>query len=395
MLTTVAVQNYRSLQDLVLPLAPLTVVTGANGSGKTGLYRSLQMIAAMARDGAVGALAAEGGLGSVLYAGPDGARVADRSGRIQGRVGKAPVALRLGFTGEDLGYAVDFGLPVGAPPGGTKFVQDPEIKNETIWAAPVLRPSTVLVERGGPLLRARDEDDRGRLQVLHRNLAPYRSILTHAIDPVRAPEPVLLADRLREWRFYDSVRTDRHAPARVPRPGTRTPVLASDGSDVAAALQTILENGDDQELRAAVDAAFPGSRVEIAVNDGLFEVQLWQRGVLRPLRAVELSDGTLRYLLWAAALLTLRPPELMVLNEPETSLHPDLLPALGALIAQAAGRCQVLVITHARALVAGIAAAAEALDVRTAAAELIKTDGRTAVADQGLLDGPSWRWPSR
>ena len=41
-------------------------------------------------------------------------------------------------------------------------------------------------------------------------------------------------------------------------------------------------------------------------------------GLLRPLRGAELSDGTLRYLLWVAALLTPRPPELLVLNEPET-----------------------------------------------------------------------------
>ena len=60
-----------------------------------------------------------------------------------------------------------------------------------------------------------------------------------------------------------------------------------------------------------------------------------QPGMLRPLRTAELSDGTLRFLMWAVALLTPRPPPLMVLNEPETSLHPDLLPALGALIARA------------------------------------------------------------
>ena len=52
---------------------------------------------------------------------------------------------------------------------------------------------------------------------------------------------------------------------------------------------------------------------------------------------------TLRYILWVAALLTPRPPELMVLNEPETSLHPDLLPALARLITFAAEHSQVWV----------------------------------------------------
>src|SRR5881398_3067509 len=75
-----------------------------------------------------------------------------------------------------------------------------------------------------------------------------------------------------------------------------------------------------------------------------------QHGILRALDAAELSDGTLRYLLWIAALLTPRPPALMVLNEPETSLHPDLLPPLARLIAQAAERSQIIVVTHAAQL---------------------------------------------
>ncbi|MFN2646180.1 MAG: AAA family ATPase [Burkholderiales bacterium] len=40
-----------------------------------------------------------------------------------------------------------------------------------------------------------------------------------------------------------------------------------------------------------------------------------QDGLLRPLRAAEFSDGTLRYLLWIAALLTPRPPSVLVLGE--------------------------------------------------------------------------------
>ena len=88
----------------------------------------------------------------------------------------------------------------------------------------------------------------------------------------------------------------------------------------------------------------------MAVHDGLFELQLHQRGMLRPLRAAELSDGTLRFLLWAAALLSPQPPSLMVLNEPETSLHPDLVRPLASLIRAAANQTQVVVVTHSSAM---------------------------------------------
>ena len=107
-------------------------------------------------------------------------------------------------------------------------------------------------------------------------------------------------------------------------------MLGDDGHDLAAALQTIRAIGDAEALAAAVDDAFPGSTVSVCLTDAWFAVEMQQHGLLRPLGAGELSDGTLRYLLWVAALLTPRPPQLLVLNEPETSLHPDLLPALAA-----------------------------------------------------------------
>ncbi|MDC7806336.1 AAA family ATPase [Luteimonas sp BLCC-B24] len=83
-------------------------------------------------------------------------------------------------------------------------------------------------------------------------------------------------------------------------------------------------------------------------------MQFRQHGLLRPLSAAELSDGMLRHLLWIAALHTSRPPPLRVLNEPETSLHPDLLPALARLITAAAKRTQVRVVSHASRLIAAL-----------------------------------------
>ena len=81
----------------------------------------------------------------------------------------------------------------------------------------------------------------------------------------------------------------------------------------------------------AIDDAFPRSTIDIEVQSGHFELVMRQHGLLRPLR----TAGTLRWhravSALAAALLTPRPPELLVLNEPETSLHEELLaPLAGA-----------------------------------------------------------------
>jgi predicted ATPase len=268
------------------------------------------------------------------------------------------------------------------------FGSDPEIKAESVWAGPVLRPAATLAERGASgAVRVRA--DGGGWYRPPGFLKPFDSMLSQAADPQRAPELLVLRERIRSWRFYDHMRTDAQAPARTAQIGTRTPVLSHDGADLAAALQTIREIGDAEALEEAVGRAFPGSRVEITAAGGRFELALRQPGLQRPLRAAELSDGTLRYLLWAAALLTPRPPELLVLNEPETSLHPDLIGPLAGLITAASARTQVIVVTHSQPLVTAFR------DSPATVLKLIKEDGRTLLDGQGVLDEPAWHWPSR
>ena len=384
MLTAVAVEGYRSLRSLVLPLERLSVVTGANGSGKSNLYRVLRLLAAVARDGAVAALAAEGGLPSTLWAGPETISGGMRRGEVpvQGTVRSGPVALRLGFASDTLGYAVDLGLPL---PATTMFGRDPEIKAEAVWHGPYLRPAGLLAERRGPTLRIRGDDGWERHDY---RLPPWASMLSEAADPRSAPELLAVRDDLRSWRFFDSVRADADAPARRAAVGTRTPVLAADGADLAAALQTIREAGSGDRLDAAIERAFPGSRLSVEDQDGRFALRLSQPGLLRPLGAAELSDGTLRFLIWVAALLSTRPAPFLVLNEPETSLHPSLFPALADLILDATADSQLLVVSHSEALVARLADSALVHTLR-------KETGETRVEGLAPLEQPPWHWPSR
>ena len=387
MLTTLAIANYRSLRNLIVPLRQLNLVTGPNGSGKSSVYRALRLLAETAQGGVIPSLAREGGLQSTLWAGPEklGAAVKRGEHRIEGTLRKQRVNLQLGFAGDDFGYAIDLGLP---SPSKSAFALDPEIKTESVWAGPILRPATLLVERRAWVVRTRNGD--GEWETLSYQLASFDSMMSQFADPRNAPELLMLREQIRSWRFYDHFRTDVDAPARLPQVGTHTPILSNDGSDLAAALQTIMEIGNPVALDDAVADAFPGSSISVSNLEGRFEIAMHQHGLLRPLKAAELSDGTLRYLLWIAALLTPRPPGLLVLNEPETSLHPDLLPALGRLIASAAERSQVLVVTHASKLIGVLEEQAECNSVR-----LEKEFGETRIVGTGKFDQPLWRWASR
>jgi len=310
MLHTLAIENYRSLRSIVVPLGKLNVIKGVNGSGKSNLYKALRLLADTAGGGIVSSLAREGGLKSTFWAGPEKLSREMRTGRVpvQGTARKEAVRLKLGFSGEDFGYCITMGLPA---PSQSEFALDPEIKRECIWSGPVCKPERVLVDRSGPSVRARTEKG---WQTLADGLGLFETIFVQIADPNNAPEVLLLRETIRSWRFYDQLRTDADAPSRIPKLGTRTPVLGHDGGDLAAAIQTIIEVGDVDAVTEAINFAFPGASLNIATQpDGRFAIEFHQNGLLRPLSGAELSGGTLRYLLWLVALLTPRPPSMMVL----------------------------------------------------------------------------------
>jgi len=387
---TIAIHGYRSLRELVLPLGRLTVITGPNGSGKSSVYRSLRLLADVAQNAVIASLAREGGLSSTFWAGPETIAKSVRRGEhpIEPLSYRNAASLKLGFGSDAYGYSIDLGYPPPPPPT-TMFLLDPRVKRECIWHGPVYRKASALVDRRNNLVAlsgARDES----MVVLTQQLADTDSMLASIADPERAPEMLAVRESVRGGRFYDHFRTDADAPARAAQIGTFSPVLHHDGCNLAAALQTILEIRPDDALAATLNDAFPGSRLFVEDRNGRFELQLQQHGLLRPLSAAELSDGTLRFLLWTAALLTPRPPELMVLNEPETSLHPDLLPALARLILAAAGQTQVIVVSHAQVLIEQLTADSLCTRLR-----LQKDFGETTLEGATLLNTPKWAWPTR
>jgi predicted ATPase len=131
MLKTLAISNYRSLRDFVMPLGPLNLITGPNGSGKSNVYRALRLLADTARGGVIASLAREGGISSTLWAGPESFSAAVKRGDrvVENTMRKEPVALRLGFQSDEFSYAIDLGLPV---PSDSAFGRDPVIKTESI-----------------------------------------------------------------------------------------------------------------------------------------------------------------------------------------------------------------------------------------------------------------------
>jgi predicted ATPase len=339
MIRKIHVEGYRSIKKVHIELKAINVLTGPNGCGKSNLYNSLVLIGRAVEGRLARAIAEEGGTPSVFWAGPEGIRYTRK---------KPPKRVVLGFEEDDYAYELQLGLPaLNELALGTMFGLDPRVKEERIWPTGGSE-RTLMLKRDEPTAWLRNAE--GSMVTYPFKISKHESVLSQIIDPHLYPEISHLRGRVLGWRFYHQFRTDAGSPLRQPQIGVQTPVLSQDGSDLAAALQTILEIGDNEALRDAVSNAFGGASIGIEASDTIFQLKLQIPGILRPLDARELSDGQIRYLCLCAALLSPRPPSLLALNEPETSLHPDLIEPLAQLIVRASRDTQLWITTHSQGL---------------------------------------------
>jgi predicted ATPase len=361
-------RGYRSLQSIAYPMSGLDVFVGANGVGKTNLYRALELLQSAAANTLALELAKEGGLLSALWA---GRRRRGEQPELKLEVGLAdPQKTREGAVAYR--YEVTVGFPQKVSTAA--FLNEPQIKEEAVSYVGGARPVR-LVERKNRSVMARAED--GRPAAIDIDLLDSETVLGRLEDPSRYPELDAIRRTLLQWRFYHSLRTDAASPLRQACPAIATPALASDGSNLAAVFATLAHiRGDTTDLDAAIDLAFPGAALEIPEPESVASFAMrFPEFPQREFAAQELSDGTLRFLALAGALLAYRLPPFIALNEPEASLHPDLMKPLAGLIARAATRTQLWLVTHSTALAAAVVESG-AGKVRT----VLKAEGATEIA---------------
>lgn len=256
-----------------------------------------------------------------------------------------------------------------------------------------------------------------QIKVLDSDIEAIDSSLNRSIFDVlneyeRSAEENYLKSDIASWRFYDHFRLDKDSPIRKPQVLTYTPVLDHDGHNLVSAIKTIQQSPNSELFDQVISDAFPGAYICIGhefysdvirgkhlkggdVIRGEYlrvgdEIYIRYEGLNRTLAAYELSDGTLRFILWAAALLTPQPPTLMVINKPELSLHEDLLPALANLIIHASKQTQIIVITHSIDLSVRLNK-----ENNCNAIHLEKKLGKTEIRDQDIYDLPNWKWPDQ
>ena len=329
-LTDLLVKNYRSVRNAWLKLPRVTVIVGANGSGKSNLYRAMHLVSSTASGQLARSIADEGGMSSIIWSGKYG--VSDEfKVNLSVKFNELQYDLTLGTLGPDYGI----------------FSNDLQIKRERVYVYRKGVKSRILYRTLGTI-EARDAS--GKTGDYTMRVGSNESILTGLREPHKYPELSKLRQEFLGWRFYHHFRTDKYSPLRKPQLPVATKIMSHDGSDLASAIATIRQWGAWDKFEQSLDEAFPGATLHIDSSSSGLRLKMEFPGLERSLEAAELSDGTLQYLCLLCSVYSLEAPPLMVLNEPETSIHPDLFEPLSRLLVSASAESQIWITTHATEL---------------------------------------------
>jgi predicted ATPase len=323
------VQGFRRLNDLDLELRPLNVLVGANGSGKTSLLDVFSLLAASASGGLGAKLSELGGMTSLLSL--------DRADRMS-------FELTMSVPNHN---PLNYSLTI-APTGVAH-----EIEEETLTQQQSSNPPPF------KYIQSRNRDVRYRTPGSPRFLRPtweHNPMETSLAQvPKMYREPEEFRNKLASSVYYHALDVGPRAPVRLPQPLRPAALPGKDGEDIVSCLFNLREAHRDrfEAIEDALKVAFPGfERLDFPpVAAGTLAMTWKDSNFKRPFFMPQLSEGTLRFLWLATLLQSPGLTEVTLLDEPEVSLHPELLNLLAGLMREASARTQLIVATHADRLV--------------------------------------------
>lgn len=332
-LTELRVEGYRSLVDVTLPLRDLMVMIGPNGSGKTALLEIFLLLRRAAEKQLASQLESLGGLQAVF------SRTASKPGRLE-----IAIEAEIDFSKhhEEMMYYVYL------VSRGTGYA----ILEEALGGTSQAFQSFLYVDAQHK--ETVDSDYFGEQTPLIK--PPSHNVLELALAQVSLEGE---AETLRHWlsntRYFAVLDVGPRSVARLPQSLTPARRPGPNGEGLFSALYNlrIADLGTYNRVSEILQIGFPGfQRLEFpVVGAGQVTLAWYQKELVEPLYPNQLSDGTLRFLWLITALLSHDTPVLMLLDEPEVNLHPELLKLLAGILQDASLRNQVLVATHSPDLI--------------------------------------------
>jgi len=317
------VSGFMSFKDVVWNPERLNVLIGPNGSGKSNLLRALDLIRASAAGELRSFVLSKGGLPRLLWGGS--------AQQIEFEIDTGPPScvypFRLVPVAQSASFRTAFellGFQEGSMPEPHLFVRhDDELE---------------VLEGDKTLVRFPAKD----LSETETALSMVTALWSH-------PIPYQFQQQLRAWAIYQDLHVDEDAPIRRSAVSRRETRISYSGQNLIPVLKTLYEGDFKDSIDSGMSAAFPDDYAELSFSQtepNRIQLCIRRKHGSREDSAADLSDGTLRFLLLLTILATPDPPPLIAIDEPESGLHPSMLPIIAEFAAQAANRTQVILSTH-------------------------------------------------
>ena len=324
------IEGFRSLKKVSWRPGDLNVVIGPNGSGKSNLLRMLELISAAAQGKLSGYIQAEGGIGALVW---------------DGEV-------------EVIEYHLDTsGMQQPYPEDG--FQQELVLKQlghgsaYEVWRELLSNGDRQQFYLERLLGRNGQITDSGKALTLRtEDLKEEETILSTVSGPLIKDKTIsLFRGNLAAWSIYQDIRTDQNASIRQAPVSRLEQRVSPDGQNLINVLHTLYTSDRQfkQDINDAMFAAFGEDFDELIfppAADQRIQMRVRWKTLKREQSTADLSDGTLRFLFLITILASPNPPPLIAIDEPETGLHPSMLPIIAAFAVEASMRTQVIFTTH-------------------------------------------------
>lgn len=308
------------MHDVSLALRPLSVMIGANGTGKTSVLDVLSLLASSAQGKLSSSISDLGGLSNIL--------TIDRSENLRVEIADKGLKYSLEMVPQGLAYAIFKEL----------------LSDQTV---PLLH---VISEQ--QQVRYYDPEKTALLRPTWEH-NPLETSLAQV--PKMFQEPEDFRKRLASSTFYHALNVDPRSPVRLPQSMGPAELPGRNGEDLVSCLFYLRETDRNrfEAIEDSLRAAFPRfERLDFPpVAAGTLGLAWREHGASKPFYTHQLSEGTLRYLWLTTLLQSPGLTALTLLDEPEVSLHPELLRLLADQLREASRRTQIVVATHSDTLI--------------------------------------------
>jgi len=329
------IQGFRSLKNVSWRPGDLNVIIGPNGSGKSNLLRMLEMISASAQGRMDRYIQEEGGIGALVWDG--------NAPKISFSFRASPAS-----TLEEIlpNHGVAYGI---------------QVERVGLSGIYTIEQERLEANRGGAVYLQRTGRDKASFgtkasQKVSGSPLEKETALSFTITPFFKSDYdsriQYLQRQLSNWSIYQHISVDRSAPVRQAPISRLEQHVDLDGQNLISVLHTLYTRDRQfkQDINDAMSAAFGTDFDELVFppdsGDQRIQMRVRWKTLKRDQSTADLSDGTLRFLFLMTVLAAPNPPPLIAIDEPETGLHPSMLPIIAEFATEAATRTQVIFTTH-------------------------------------------------